>query len=70
MLDELQVKFTMSQGRNMRLLFPHISLTDGLIVVKCLFRQLLEGLDYLHRNEVIHRYDSEALATDRYLTSF
>lgn len=36
MLDELQVKFTLSQ-------------------VKCLFRQLLEGLDHLHKNDIIHR---------------
>lgn len=36
MLDELNVKFTMSQ-------------------VKCLFRQVLEGIDYLHRNDIIHR---------------
>lgn len=36
MLDELNVKFTMSQ-------------------VKCLFRQVLEGVDYLHRNDIIHR---------------
>lgn len=37
MLDELHVKFSMSE-------------------VKCLFRQLLEGLEYLHKNGIIHRY--------------
>ncbi|KAI4086559.1 MAG: hypothetical protein LQ344_007462 [Seirophora lacunosa] len=36
LLDELRVKFTMSQ-------------------IKCLFRQLLLGLDYLHSNDIIHR---------------
>lgn len=30
---------------------------DTLIaVVKCLFRQLLDGLDHLHKNDIIHRY--------------
>ncbi|MCJ1475068.1 hypothetical protein MMC13_003728 [Lambiella insularis] len=36
LLDELNVRFTLSQ-------------------VKCLFKQLLEGLDYLNRNDIIHR---------------
>jgi len=36
LLDELRVKFSLSQ-------------------VKCLFRQLLEGVDFLHRNDIIHR---------------
>ena len=28
--------------------------------VKCIFRQLLEGLDYLHKNDIIHRYIQNA----------
>ncbi|KAL8645697.1 MAG: hypothetical protein Q9210_006565, partial [Variospora velana] len=36
LLDEIRVKFTMSQ-------------------IKCLFRQLLSGLDYLHSNDIVHR---------------
>lgn len=36
MVDELKVKFTLSQ-------------------VKCLFRQVLEGISYLHMNDIIHR---------------
>ena len=58
MLDELRVRFTMSQGW-----FPGqclSSLTNGWVEVKCLFRQLLESLDYLHRNEIIHRYGNNS----------
>ena len=36
------------------------SLTNVWMEVKCLFRQLLEGLDYLHRNEIIHRYGNDS----------
>jgi hypothetical protein len=25
------------------------------MVVKCLFRQVLEGVEYLHKNDIIHR---------------
>jgi hypothetical protein len=31
-------------------------LTGELTVVKCLFRQVLEGVDYLHKNDIIHRF--------------
>lgn len=54
MLDELQVQFTLSQGRILRSFGKDYELTLG--PVKCVFRQLLEGLDYLHKNDIIHRY--------------
>lgn len=54
LLDELHVKFTMSQGLSYRSLEEVKPFAEH-VLVKCLFRQLLEGLDYLHRNDIIHR---------------
>ena len=51
MLDELNVKFTLSQGRPGSTTALHWLI----ISVKCLFRQLLEGIWYLHKNEIVHR---------------
>ena len=56
MLDELQVKFTMSQGKD-NVVVNWLSSDHDL--VKCLFRQLLQGLEYLHKNEIIHRWDGQ-----------
>jgi len=39
------------------ILFPKVSACDGNIhVVKCLFKQALEGVEYLHKNEIIDRF--------------
>lgn len=40
----------------------YVGKNRGLIFrkVKCIFRQLLEGLDYLHKNDIIHRYIQNA----------
>ncbi len=55
MLDELHVKFTMSQGDFRTRVSRNRLLIALLPAVKCLFRQLLESLEYLHRNDIIHR---------------
>ena len=54
MLDDLNVKFSMSEGQSRYNARDRRTLR--LVLVKCLFRQLLEGLDYLHKNDIIHRY--------------
>ena len=54
MLDELQVKFTPSQGTLKISNNPHNAMLTRSLV-KCLFRQLLEGLEYLHRCDIVHR---------------
>lgn len=54
LLDELRVKFTMSQSKLGFVKKQERSYSYARIV-KCLFRQLLLGLEYLHRNDIIHR---------------
>ena len=56
MVDELNVKFTMSQGKQVKILLSVVARADWFYTVKCLFRQVLEGIDYLHMNDIIHRY--------------
>ena len=56
-MDELKVQFTLSQGkRSQAFRFSFRAILIALDIVKCLARQLLEGLEYLHRNDIIHRH--------------
>jgi len=55
LLDELRVDFSLSEG----MFFYHFlfSLSILLIyVVKCLMKQLMEGVEYIHKQDIIHRY--------------
>ena len=63
LLDDLRVRFTLSQGM---LRAPSLSekvtvvdFTELLgVEVKSLLKQLLEGVEYIHKHDIIHRYTS------------
>ena len=59
-LDDLRVKFTLSEGTWVQWLGSGLQMKLNVILmvgaVKSLTKQLLEGVEYIHRNNIIHRY--------------
>ncbi|MCJ1382109.1 hypothetical protein MMC17_005221 [Xylographa soralifera] len=53
-LDEIYMVMEYAE-QDMAFLLDELNVQFTLSQVKCLFRQLLEGLDYLHKNDIIHR---------------
>ncbi|KAI9805701.1 MAG: hypothetical protein M1833_005194 [Piccolia ochrophora] len=53
-LDEIHMVMEYAE-QDLANLMDELGVTYRLSEVKCLFRQLLEGLEYLHRNDIIHR---------------
>ncbi|MCJ1388011.1 hypothetical protein MMC18_000855 [Xylographa bjoerkii] len=53
-LDEIYMVMEYAE-QDMANLLDELNVQFSLSQVKCLFRQLLGGLDYLHKNDIIHR---------------
>ncbi|MCJ1287089.1 hypothetical protein MMC26_006437 [Xylographa opegraphella] len=53
-LDEIYMVMEYAE-QDMAFLLDELNVRFSLSQVKCLFRQLLEGLDHLHKNDIIHR---------------
>ena len=72
LLDDLRVRFTLSQG--MFCAFPLSNIVTVIdfmellgVEVKGLMKQLLEGVEYIHKHDIIHRYTfSEAQESSCY----